>query len=55
MKAEEFDQKFDDGVEDINGDLDLLTVRRVNQETKNTAIAPQAVGTNQLNIEKDNK
>ena len=27
MKAEEFDQKFDDG-EDITGDLDLRAVRR---------------------------
>ncbi|CCU70456.1 type II toxin-antitoxin system BrnA family antitoxin [Thalassolituus oleivorans] len=34
MKTEEFDQKFDDGVEDIDGDLDLSTVRRVNQESK---------------------
>ena len=34
MKAKEFDQKFDDGVEDIDGDLDLSTVRRVNQESK---------------------
>lgn len=32
MKAEEFDQKFDDGVEDIDGDLDLSTARRVNEE-----------------------
>jgi hypothetical protein len=34
MTAEEFDQKFDDGVEDIEGDLDLSTARRVNQESK---------------------
>jgi hypothetical protein len=34
MKAEEFDQKFDDGAEDITADLDLSTVRRVNQESK---------------------
>jgi hypothetical protein len=34
MKAEEFDQKFDDGVEDIDGDLDLSTLRRVNQASK---------------------
>ena len=34
MKAEEFDQKFDDGVEDITADLDLSTARRVNQESK---------------------
>ena len=37
MKASEFDQKFDDGVEDIIGDLDMTTAtpplkeaRRVN-------------------------
>jgi hypothetical protein len=34
MKPKEFDQKFDDGVEDIEGDLDLSTARRVNQESK---------------------
>jgi hypothetical protein len=34
MTAEEFDQKFDDVVEDIEGDLDLSTARRVNQESK---------------------
>lgn len=34
MKAEEFDQKFDDGVEDITADLDLSTTRRVNLESK---------------------
>lgn len=34
MKAKEFDQKFDDGVEDIDGDLDLSTARRVNQDSK---------------------
>lgn len=34
MKAEEFDQKFDGGVEDIDGDLDLSTLRRVNQASK---------------------
>lgn len=27
-------EKFDDGVEDIEGDLDLSTARRVNQESK---------------------
>jgi hypothetical protein len=34
MKAKEFDQKFDDGLEDINDDLDLSTARRVNEEPK---------------------
>jgi hypothetical protein len=34
MKAEEFDQKFDDGVEDIDGDLDLSTARRINKASK---------------------
>lgn len=32
MKASEFDKKFDDGVEDITGDLDLSSVRRPNRE-----------------------
>jgi hypothetical protein len=32
MKASEFDKKFDDGVEDITGDLDLSGVRRPNKE-----------------------
>ena len=34
MKASEFDRKFDEGNEDIVDDLDLSTVRRVNQEQK---------------------
>lgn len=34
MKAKDFDKKFDEGKEDIIGDLDLATVRRVNQEQK---------------------
>ena len=34
MRTEEFDQKFDDGLEDINDDLDLSTARRVNEEPK---------------------
>ncbi|MBB1489367.1 type II toxin-antitoxin system BrnA family antitoxin [Oceanospirillum sediminis] len=34
MKAEEFDAKFDDGEEDIIGDLDLSTLKRPNQEQK---------------------
>lgn len=34
MKAEEFDQKFHDEVEDIDGDLDLSTVLRVNEESQ---------------------
>ncbi|AJD47257.1 hypothetical protein S7S_04175 [Isoalcanivorax pacificus W11-5] len=34
MKAKDFDKKFDDGIEDIVDDLDLSTVRRVNQEPK---------------------
>ncbi len=32
MKASEFDKKFDDGVEDIIGDLDLSRARRPNKE-----------------------
>ena len=34
MKAEDFDKKLDEGQEDIVDDLDLSTVRRVNQEQK---------------------
>jgi hypothetical protein len=34
MDAEEFDKKFDDGVEDIIDDLDLSTLRRPNRDTK---------------------
>ena len=32
MKASDLDKKFDDGVEDITGDLDLSSVRRPNKE-----------------------
>lgn len=34
MKANDFDNKFDQGCEDIVDDLELSTVRRVNQEQK---------------------
>lgn len=34
MKAKDFDAKFDEGREDITDDLDLSTVRRVNQDSK---------------------
>lgn len=34
MKASEFDQKFDDGVEDIIGDLDLATATRPLKEAR---------------------
>lgn len=34
MKAKDFDKKFDDGTEDLLDDLDLSTVRRVNQDLK---------------------
>ncbi|AHE98767.1 type II toxin-antitoxin system BrnA family antitoxin [Thioalkalivibrio paradoxus] len=34
MKAEDFDKKLDDGQEDIVGELDLASARRVNQEQK---------------------
>jgi len=34
MKAREFDKKFEEDQEDIVGDLDLSTARRVNQEAK---------------------
>ncbi len=34
MKARDFDKKFEEGQEDIVGDLDLSSARRVNQEQK---------------------
>lgn len=34
MEAEEFDKKFDDGVEDIIDDLDLSSRRRPNRDVK---------------------
>ena len=34
MKASDFDKKFDDGVEDIVGDLDLSTVARPLKEQR---------------------
>jgi hypothetical protein len=34
MKAKDFDKKFDEGKEDIIGDLDLSKGRRVNQSQK---------------------
>ncbi|WP_159299484.1 hypothetical protein [Spiribacter sp. SSL99] len=34
MKAEDFDKRFDEGVEDIIDDLELKTARRANQESK---------------------
>lgn len=34
MRANDFDKKFDEGREDIIGDLDLSSARRVNQEQK---------------------
>jgi hypothetical protein len=34
MKAKDFDKKFDDGQEDIIDDIDLSSIRRVNQEQK---------------------
>ena len=34
MKASEFDQKFDDGVEDIIGDLDMATATRPLKEAR---------------------
>ena len=34
MKANEFDQKFDAGVEDIIDDLDMSTASRPNKEQK---------------------
>ena len=34
MNAKDFDEKFDEGKEDIVDDLDLSTARRVNQKQK---------------------
>ncbi|MCL5426035.1 MAG: CopG family transcriptional regulator [Gammaproteobacteria bacterium] len=34
MKTKDFDQKFDEGQEDIIDDIDLSSARRVNQEQK---------------------
>ena len=34
MNADEFDQKFDEGKEDITGDLDLTQIRRPGQESR---------------------
>ncbi len=34
MKAKEFDEKFDKNLDDVGDDLDLSTMRRVNQEQK---------------------
>lgn len=34
MKAKEFDQKFEEGLEDVVDDLDLSSARRVNQDQK---------------------
>jgi hypothetical protein len=34
MKASEFDQKFDDGQEDITGDLDFSRARRPGLESR---------------------
>ncbi len=34
MKAKEFDDKFDQNIDDIIDDLDLSTMRRPNQEQK---------------------
>jgi hypothetical protein len=34
MKAEDFDKKFDEGVEDIIDDLDLASAHRPNREAR---------------------
>ena len=34
MKAKDFDKKFDDGIEDIVGDLNIDTLRRPNHEQR---------------------
>ena len=34
MKAKDFDRKFDEGKEDIVGDLELSSARRINRDQK---------------------
>ena len=34
MKAKDFDKKFDEDVEDIISDIDISSVKRVNQQQK---------------------
>lgn len=34
MKASDFDKKFDDGAEDVVGDLDMSSMTRPNKEQK---------------------
>lgn len=34
MKASEFDKKFDEGVEDVTDDLDMMSLRRPNKEMR---------------------
>ncbi len=38
MNAEEFDKKFDDGLEDIIDDLDLSSRRRPNRDVKRVSV-----------------
>jgi hypothetical protein len=38
MNAEDFDKKFDDGVEDVIDDLDLSTERRPNRDVKRISV-----------------
>lgn len=34
MKAEDFDRKFDEGMEDIIDDLDMASARRINRDPR---------------------
>ena len=38
MKAEDFDRKFDEGVEDVIDDLDLSTERRPSRDVKRVSV-----------------
>ncbi len=43
MKAEDFDKKFDEGVEDIIDDLDPATARRPNREADRLGVTRQSI------------
>jgi hypothetical protein len=51
MKAREFDQKFDDGQEDITGDLDFSRARRPNLESRRVNVDFPAWMINELDRE----
>ena len=51
MEPEDFDKKVDDGQEDIIGDLDLSTARRVNQITKRINVDFPGAIVDELDVE----